>query len=115
MPRGNLLTSNERKVITQKPAQRLTISQIAKDLQRDRRTIKKAIADINFKRKTRSDKGKFMLSDRDMRKLTIIVKKTRVNYKKTSCKNEFRPPKDPKNVTSKNNLKTQIGTLNPKL
>ena len=75
MPRGTILSSNERKLITQKLSQRITVPQIARDLQRDTRTIKKAINDINFKSKTRSNKGSFMLSKRDMRKLTIIVKK----------------------------------------
>ena len=69
------MTSNERKFITQKLAQGLKAPQIAKDLKRDARTIKKAIIDINFKSKTRSCKGKSMPSVRDMRKITFIVKK----------------------------------------
>ena len=40
----------------------LNLSQIAKTLQRDTRTLKNAIQDINYVRETRSDNGTTMVS-----------------------------------------------------
>ena len=75
MARGKALSSNERRNITQKLAQGFTPAQIGKLLKRDARTIKKAIIDINYKWEPCYTKGTSMLSDRDMRKIKIIVRK----------------------------------------
>ena len=76
MGKGESLSQDERIIIPQKLAEGLKPSQIARFLDRDTRTIKKAIKNINFTRKTRSDRGKFILSARDLRKLKSTVKKT---------------------------------------
>ena len=75
MPRGTLLTSNERKLITNKLANGLNSAQIGKELGRDARTIRKAIQDINFKRKPNKHKGTSIVSKRDMQKLQAVLKK----------------------------------------
>ena len=75
MARGKKLSSDERKTITQKLAQGNKACQIARHLSRDTRTIKKAINDINYKWKTRSNKGAFILSDRTLRKIKNLVRK----------------------------------------
>ena len=63
------LSPNERRLVTQKLGVGLKPSQIAQDLHRDTRTIKKAIENINFTRKTRSDVGKSKVSARCLRKI----------------------------------------------
>ena len=75
MPRGTLLTREERRRITRHLGEGLQACQIAKLLHRDTRTIKKAIRDINFKRKPRKDTGSSIVSERDQRKIRLIMKK----------------------------------------
>ena len=59
----------------QKLAQGNKPCQIARHLNRDTRTIKRAINDINYKWKTRSDMGTFILTERSLRKIKNIVRK----------------------------------------
>ncbi|CAL4154317.1 unnamed protein product, partial [Meganyctiphanes norvegica] len=75
MPRGTPLSNNERKLIMLKLEQGLSAVQIGKSLKRDTRTIKKAIQDINYKSKPRSDKGKSMASEIDIKKIQDVVKR----------------------------------------
>ena len=83
MGKGESLSQDERIIIPQKLAEGLKPSQIARLLDRDTRTIKKAIMNINFTRKTRSDRGKFILSARDLRKLKSTVKKQPLSTSKS--------------------------------
>lgn len=53
-----------------------------KELMRDLRTVKKAIQNINFQRKIRSDKSKFMYSPRDIRRIIMATKKLPLNSSK---------------------------------
>ena len=75
MGRGTHLTSDERKLITRHLSEGLQACQIGTLLGRDTRTIKKAINNINFCRKTRSDKGTSIVSKRDKQKIRGVMKK----------------------------------------
>ena len=75
MGKAKDLTVDERKLITQKLGQGLSKAQIAREMNRDSRTIQKATQNIFYKRKTRSDKGNSKLSERDYRKLHKVIKK----------------------------------------
>ena len=75
MGKAKDLTVDERKLITQKLGQGISKAQIARELNRDIRTIQKATQDIYYKRKTRCDKGKSKLSEQDYRKLRKVIKK----------------------------------------
>ena len=68
---------------TKKIGEGLKPCQIAKDLNRDSRTIKKAIENINFGRKTRSDAGKSKVTARCLRKIKNIVRKHPLSTSKT--------------------------------
>ena len=68
MVKGSPLSTKERTLITQKLAQGLNPTQIGKHLNRDTRTIKKAIQDITYKRKTHGNKGNLIVSKRDIKK-----------------------------------------------
>ena len=78
MARGTLLTSNERKLITNKLANGLNSAQIGKDLGRDARTIRKAIQDINFKRKPNKHKGTSIVSKKRYAKAPGSFKKASI-------------------------------------
>ena len=69
------LSKSERQKITNLLAEGHDCKEIATTLQRDPRTIKKAISNINFKRKTRKNQGKTKFSKRDIRKIKIAAKK----------------------------------------
>lgn len=76
MGRGKPLNNEERQRITKFLKGGFNIDRIAKLLKRDRKTIRKAVENINFTRKTRSDKGKIKcLSNRDIRKLKFSLAK----------------------------------------
>ena len=78
MPRGAFLISNEQKLITNKLANGLNSAQIGKELGRNTRPIKRAIQDINFKRKPNKHKGMSIVSKRDMQKLQAVLKKASI-------------------------------------
>jgi len=69
MGRNKSLSENERQKICQMLGENINVIEIAKHLHRDTRTVKKAIQNINFQRKPRSDKGKSLVSVREKRKL----------------------------------------------
>ena len=75
MGKNKSLSAEERAIITKRLSEGASPPDIAKELQRDTRTIKKAIDNVNFTRKTRSDIGKSKISPRDMRKLVRVAKK----------------------------------------
>ena len=75
MSRRPSLDDQEKQNITKLLGNDKTALEIAKHLKRDARTIKKAIQNINFTRKTRSDKGKRSFSKRELRKIAKAAKK----------------------------------------
>ena len=75
MPKGVTLMPHERRFIAQRLARGYKACQIAKLIKRDTRTIKKAIADINYQRKERKDKGKSRLTKREIRAVKYQLKK----------------------------------------
>ena len=74
MQRGTHLRPDEHRLITRHFAEGLPARQIGILLGRDPRTIKKAINDINFRRKLRKDKGKSIVSKRDKQKIRHVMK-----------------------------------------
>ena len=83
MGKGVSLSLNERKLITQKLGLGLKPCQIAEELKRDIRTINKAIENIHFTRKKRSDIGKSQITARDLRKIKSIMRKRPLSSSKT--------------------------------
>ena len=79
------LSPNERRVITQKLGDGLKPCHKAELLKQDIRTIKTAIENINYTRKTRSDVGKSKITVRDLRKIKSTVRK----HPLSSSKNIF--------------------------
>ena len=77
------LSNSERQKITQLLAEGKSAHDIGRVLQRDARTIKKAVENITFKRKTRKDMGQSMFSERDLRKIKIAAKKMPLHSSKT--------------------------------
>ena len=75
MGRNKSLSDKEKQEICEMLAKKVEIIGIARVRQRDVRTIKKAVQNINLQRKSRYDKGKSMVSDRSVRKITRTVKK----------------------------------------
>ena len=68
-------SDTERATITKRPSEGVSHSVIAKEMNRDQRTVKKVIENMNFIRKVRNDVGNGKISPRDMRKITMVVKK----------------------------------------
>ena len=75
MAKGLVLSPEERRIITQKLAKGLQPCQIAKLLKRDTRTIKKAINNIDYQRKSRRYYGKLKVTERELRKIKKVVRK----------------------------------------
>ena len=76
MGRNKSLSDKEKQEICEMLAKKVEIIGIARVRQRDVRTIKKAVQNINLQRKSRYDKGKSMVSDRSVRKITRTVKRS---------------------------------------
>ena len=77
------LSNTERQKITQLLAEGKNAHEIGRVLQRDPRTIKKAIENTTFTRKTRKDKGQSSFSERDLRKIKMAAKKMPHHSSKT--------------------------------
>ena len=76
MGRRSSLDDQEKQNIIKLLGNDKTALEITKHLKRDARTIKKAIQNINFTRKMRSDKGKCAFSKRELRKIAKTAKKS---------------------------------------
>ena len=75
MGRRPSLDDQEKQNITKLQGNGKTALETAIQLKRDARTIKKAIQNINFIRKTGSDIGKCAFSKRELRKIAKAAKK----------------------------------------
>jgi len=75
MGRKQSLTADKRTTIVKRAFEGASPADIAKDLGRDVRTVKKARENINFTRKVRCDTGKCKVIARDKRKIARITKK----------------------------------------
>ena len=75
MVQGRILSPDERQKITQYLAEGVKPSDIAKLLNRNIKTVKKAIQNINYGRKPCVYKGKYKISDRDLRKIKKVARK----------------------------------------
>ena len=69
------VTTEEKQKIVHKMALGMKISEIAREIQRDPRTVSKVLGNVNCARKQRRDKGKSMFTDRDVRKIKAAAKK----------------------------------------
>ena len=76
-------SDSERQQITKLLTEGKNALEIGGVLQRDPRTIKKAIENITFERKSRRDKGQSMFSELDLRKIKIAAKKMPLHSSKT--------------------------------
>ena len=82
MGRRPSLDDQEKQNITKLLGNGKNALEIAKHLKKDARTIKNAIQNINFTRKTRCNKGKCAFSKRELRKIAKAAKKMPVNSSK---------------------------------
>ena len=75
MRKGSPLSNYERKLITQKLAKGFSAVQIGQHLGRDKRTIRKAIKNINYSRKPHCNKVTSIISTRDLQKIKDVLRK----------------------------------------